>query len=76
MEAGFVCDKGSPSKCSLLCGNGVIDATEVCDDGNLVNGFYKIIWYKFYLGDGCSDKCKIEENFVCNENGVGSLSIC
>jgi len=31
-----------------VCGNGIIDNGEKCDDGNLING------------DGCSDKCKIE----------------
>ena len=75
MEESYTCDKKSPSSC-WICGDGMRGGTEACDDGNVVNGFYKIIWYKFYLGDGCSDKCKIEENFVCNDNGVGSRSIC
>lgn len=31
-----------------LCGNGMVDEDEVCDDGNDVNG------------DGCSEQCTIE----------------
>ncbi len=37
------------------CGNGILDANEVCDDGNAV------------AGDGCSDSCKSNE--TCG-NGV------
>ncbi|TMA35182.1 MAG: hypothetical protein E6J79_15530, partial [Deltaproteobacteria bacterium] len=33
---------------AALCGNGVVEATEACDDGNLVNG------------DCCSSACAIE----------------
>lgn len=32
----------------ILCGNGILEATEECDDGNTTNG------------DGCSAQCKIE----------------
>eukprot|EP00005_Dracoamoeba_jomungandri_P010196 CAMPEP_0174268468 /NCGR_PEP_ID=MMETSP0439-20130205/37590_1 /TAXON_ID=0 /ORGANISM="Stereomyxa ramosa, Strain Chinc5" /LENGTH=688 /DNA_ID=CAMNT_0015356665 /DNA_START=63 /DNA_END=2129 /DNA_ORIENTATION=+ len=32
----------------LLCGNGVLDASEQCDDGNTVSG------------DGCSSSCQLE----------------
>jgi len=56
VEAGFVCDKGSPSKCSLLCGNGVIDATEACDDGNTKNGKF-FISQIIFLEDGCDSSC-------------------
>ena len=31
-----------------LCGNGIIDPGEECDDGNQING------------DGCSGMCKVE----------------
>ena len=31
-----------------VCGNGILEGTEQCDDGNLING------------DGCSSKCMIE----------------
>jgi len=34
---------------AAVCGNGVLEAGEECDDGNLISG------------DGCSSTCKIEE---------------
>lgn len=34
----------------ILCGNGVLDGAEQCDDGNVVNG------------DGCSAQCTLEED--------------
>lgn len=43
-----------------LCGNGTLDPTEQCDDGNSTGG------------DGCSAQCTIESCFMC----VGQPSIC
>ena len=40
-----------------MCGNGVLEGTEACDDGN-VNP-----------GDGCSDACVVESGFYCFGNG-------
>ena len=37
-----------------VCGDGVIEGTEQCDDGNTVNG------------DGCSSTCQVESGFTCN----------
>jgi len=42
------------------CGNGVIQLSETCDDGNTVSG------------DGCSDTCMVEAGFSC----VGQPSVC
>ncbi len=42
------------------CGNGVTDAGEQCDDGNLVSG------------DGCSATCRVESCFDC----AGAPSVC
>jgi len=39
-----------PRHHELACGDGFIDGTEICDDGNLV------------LGDGCSDSCTEEQD--------------
>jgi cysteine-rich repeat protein len=39
-----------------VCGNGIKETGEACDDGNLING------------DGCSGTCKIEKNNNC-DNG-------
>ena len=36
-----------------LCGNGVLDAGEGCDDGNINSG------------DGCSRLCVVESNWGC-----------
>lgn len=38
-----------------VCGNGILETGEECDDGNLINN------------DGCSSLCEIEE-IVCNTN--------
>ena len=43
------------------CGNGILEATELCDDGNRVNG------------DGCDDNCRIEKDYVCT---LTSPSVC
>jgi len=40
-----------------ICGNGLLETHEECDDGNLING------------DGCSSECLIEEEAVCG-NGI------
>ena len=62
--------------CAATCGNGVVNAYEGCDDGNLVNG------------DGCNSMCQIEPcgNGVLNVgetcddgnlvNGDGCSSLC
>ena len=42
------------------CGNGILNAGEQCDDGNISSG------------DGCSAQCTIESCFTC----VGHPSIC
>lgn len=43
-----------------LCGNGVVDPGEGCDDDNVM------------AGDGCSPLCQIEPDWVC----TGSPSVC
>ena len=43
-----------------VCGNGVVDATEQCDDGAAADG------------DGCSAVCTIEEGYSC----IGNPSLC
>ncbi len=42
---------GVPGQCghpAAVCGNGIVEAGEACDDGNMVNG------------DGCSNTCTVE----------------
>jgi cysteine-rich repeat protein len=46
------------SSCAPVCGNGIVEEAEMCDDGNALDG------------DGCSASCMLEENaFDCN-NGI------
>ena len=42
----------------ILCGNGILETTEECDDGNTNNG------------DGCSAQCKIEVSTAVCGNGI------
>src|SRR5262249_29230783 len=39
--------------CAAVCGDGIKDPTEECDDGNTT------------AGDGCSPTCTIEPGFAC-----------
>ena len=45
------------------CPNGIVEATEQCDDANSVNG------------DGCSSTCALEGTPACFTNGIG-FSTC
>lgn len=51
-----------------VCGNGVLEVGEDCDDGNLENG------------DGCSDACKIEEPLgggpLCGDGNIDPDEEC
>jgi len=57
----------SPSSCdgtgvcvAPVCGNGVTETGETCDDGNIISG------------DGCSDLCQVEPDYTCS----GEPSVC
>ncbi|MBQ8037167.1 MAG: DUF4215 domain-containing protein, partial [Proteobacteria bacterium] len=56
------CVQAEPS--DPVCGNGVIDSGEQCDDGNKVNG------------DGCSADCKTEEVPQCGNGVIDSGEQC
>jgi cysteine-rich repeat protein len=43
-----------------VCGNGIVDGTETCDDGGVASG------------DGCSAACTVEAGYAC----TGSPSVC
>ncbi|MBS2013914.1 MAG: fibro-slime domain-containing protein [Deltaproteobacteria bacterium] len=53
--SGFVVSGGGLKSTggAAVCGDGVVGATEDCDDGNTNNG------------DGCTSLCKLEPNFQC-----------
>jgi cysteine-rich repeat protein len=60
------CRQLAPRRCSLdvtalCCGNGLLESSEVCDDGDLD------------AGDGCNGACRVEFGFTCTEN---SPSVC
>lgn len=52
-----LCDTGyagTPcTETTIICGDGIVEKGEMCDDGNTVNG------------DGCSSTCKLEWGFDC-----------
>lgn len=52
--------RGFRALLAAVCANGVIDAGEMCDDGNSTNA------------DGCSSVCAIETGSLC----TGSPSVC
>lgn len=60
---GLAVDDIKISGCALeICGNGVIEGGETCDDGNTMNG------------DGCSSVCQIEGMGTGGSGGSGSSS--
>lgn len=46
------------------CGDGVINASEACDDGNTE------------AGDGCSASCQVEAGWTCEASGTPCTAIC
>jgi cysteine-rich repeat protein len=46
------------------CGDGIIEASETCDDGNLVSG------------DGCDSSCMLESGWVCATPGYPCSTVC
>jgi cysteine-rich repeat protein len=46
------------------CGNGAVEGDEECDDGN------------DYEGDGCDDRCQVEDGYECLESSSGSSTSC
>ncbi|MGB5375694.1 MAG: leucine-rich repeat domain-containing protein [Polyangiales bacterium] len=65
--ASGVCDMNeAPPLCEPAgsCGNGVLDGSESCDDGNLMTG------------DGCSNICLLEDGEPCADNAQCESTIC
>lgn len=47
-----------------ICGDGIRDITEACDDSNVQSG------------DGCDQTCRVEQCFVCSDDVAAGRSIC
>ncbi|TMA57855.1 MAG: DUF4215 domain-containing protein, partial [Deltaproteobacteria bacterium] len=47
-----------------ICGDGLVEGSEQCDDGNTANG------------DGCSSICTLESGFSCSGNPSVCTSAC
>jgi cysteine-rich repeat protein len=68
---GGACQNNPIPGCGApICGNGVIEVGETCDDGNMVNG------------DGCSSTCQTEGGGACaidsqcNDNNPCTMDLC
>ena len=68
-----VCDGGTPNLCGtqtatvsqlLACGNGTVNAGEVCDDGNQTNG------------DGCENNCLLSDDEPCVDDDECASGQC
>ncbi len=61
VEPGFACPTPGQacvaSTAAPVCGNGVVESTETCDDGNTKSS------------DGCSSACQIESGYTCAQPG-------
>lgn len=64
IEAGAACLAGSPSVCSVGCGDGVTAGAEACDDGDNDDG------------DGCSKTCAVEAGYTCNGLRSTCTALC
>ncbi len=47
---------------TAICGDGVVEGIEVCDDGDTLDG------------NGCSALCQVEDGFTCLGEGAGSCT--
>ncbi|MEZ0314092.1 MAG: DUF4215 domain-containing protein [Myxococcota bacterium] len=67
---GIICPVGTTCAANQLacitgnCGNGHIDAGEVCDDGNIIDG------------DGCGATCQVSVGAVCGDGNEDASEAC
>src|SRR5262245_23817754 len=61
---GGAATAGSAGTGGSTCGNGLLEATEGCDDHNTV------------AGDGCSATCTVESGWVCPGGFSTERSVC
>lgn len=60
---GWTCPSAG-GQCTFVCANSNQEASEGCDDGNLV------------AGDGCSEVCELEAGWECPTPGSACNSLC
>lgn len=53
--------EGGSGGIPVLCGNGIVDDGETCDDGNSGSG------------DGCSEECQVEPGWDCTSTGCAPV---
>src|SRR5260370_4449168 len=59
LEPNYVCPQpGAACVSTVKCGDGKVNGSETCDDGNAVSG------------DGCSSKCQVEAGWQCPTPGA------
>jgi cysteine-rich repeat protein len=63
-EPSCLDSSGKTQACTATCGDGNLDPSEECDDGNLADR------------DGCSSKCKMEDGFQCTPSTSQDSSTC
>lgn len=61
---GYGSSSSVSSPVSEVCGNGLVEGTEACDDGNLISG------------DGCSMTCTVETGWSCSGQPSSCSEIC
>lgn len=68
MEFGFHCTGGQTGNavdiCTYTCGNGILEAHEDCDDGNLIES------------DGCLSTCLVSVGYSCTVPTNETASRC
>lgn len=85
-------DSACTTSAACLCGNGLVDAGEGCDDGgmctNLNNkcnnfNFNSVCAYGGTIGkclpqsgDGCSASCLVESGYSCTIDSFSKMSVC
>jgi fibro-slime domain-containing protein len=65
LEDGWSCPTpGQPCVRTAICGDGVVEGSEQCDDGNSTSG------------DGCSATCMVETGYICRVPGKPCSALC
>jgi cysteine-rich repeat protein len=83
-ESCSTCESDCGGPCASVCGNGVVESGEACDDGMTCEDG---VWCSSSAdcssgtceirgNDGCNLSCGIEDNFFCDGTGPGDRTSC